>query len=317
MIAITDMAHMTTRNRPSLNWIIRIPLILITFITSGQLSGEITPDDPHDRDVFYFGALSRGAFNGYQNDVNIAAEMFFKVIAMRLGKKSEFNVLDDKEKILDTMRNNEMDAVFTNPIDYLDLDPQVDPDYRYTITFGPSPEMYIYLLIPKRSSIRKITQLQGKRLSSPKGYILGQTYLEVFLAKAGLPAPEQFFSNIQNPVNSNAAVLDLFFGKADLAIANNVAYNLAVELNPQIEEKIEILAISDPYIHFVIGVNKRASQAYLAKLDKLLLHLKQEPKIRQILDLFSITDVVKLRDEQLETLRQLKQEHAQLVSGRH
>ncbi|MGD9163676.1 MAG: PhnD/SsuA/transferrin family substrate-binding protein, partial [Chromatiales bacterium] len=186
-------------------------------------------------------------------------------------------------------------------------------EFHYTLSFGASPEQSVYLLTQARSEITQISQLRGKRLSITKGDILGITYLEVFLAKAGLPGPESFFSAIEFTTSNDAAVLDLFFNKADLAVTTDVTYSLACELNPQLQEQTEILAISEPYIPFVIGVNKRVPLSRLSAIDDILLQLEKEPKLNLILSLFGAINVVKIHSEQLNTLRTLKRQHEQLI----
>jgi len=288
-----------------------IPLLL----SAGQLQAEIVPGGPYDRSVAYIGGLSRQLFGGDRNDVTIATEMFFNEVIKRIGhQKAEFKVLDNIPAIIKAMREDRLDTIFANPIDYLELDQQINPDLRYTLSYGPVPEQRVLLLTSSLHPITDIRALRGKRLSIPDGYILGMTFLEVNLAKAGLPPPDRFFSSIQYPKSSNAAVLDVFFDKADLAVTSDVAYNLANELNPQLHAKLDILTISDPYIPFIIGVNKQVPHELTDPVDEILLDLSHEPKLRHILSLFSATNVVKVRSEQLQTLRTLKKEHDALIT---
>ncbi len=74
------------------------------------------------------------------------------------------------------------------------------------------------------------SHIYAANVSLPKGDLLGRTHLEVYLAKAGLPAAEAFLSSIHNPSKS-ASVRDIFCNKADVAITTDAAYNLAIELS--------------------------------------------------------------------------------------
>jgi ABC-type phosphate/phosphonate transport system substrate-binding protein len=265
---------------------------------------------PYDRDTAYIGGLSRQLFNVDRNDITIATEIFFKEVVSRIGyEKMEFIVHDNIPDLLIAMREDRLDTVFANPIDYLELDHQVNSNHRYTVAYGPNPEQRIYLLTNSSNAITSIKQLKGKRLSIPKNYLLGRMFLEIQLARAGFSDIENFFSIVHEPNSTNAAVLDLFFDKADLAVTSEISYTLASELNPQLSRKIDILSSSPPYIPFIIGVNKQAPNEHLAKVDSILSQIENEPRLKHILSLFSATSVTKVTEGQLQALRKLKQEH--------
>ncbi len=309
--------HSKTQHKAHARRVTRKLLISALLLSISQTQAEIVPGGTYDRDIAYIGGLSRLLFGGDRNDVTIATEMFFSEVVKRIGyRKVEFKVLQDKSAILDSMQKDQLDTIYANPIDYLDLDHQINPNHRYTLTYGSAPEQRIYLLTQSGQSITDIRSLRGKHLSIPGGYMLGLTYLEVYLAKAGLPGPETFFSEILHPKSSNGAVLDVFFGKADLAVTSDVAYTLANDLNPQLHNKLDILAISDPYIPFIIGVNKRVPHDLTDQVDEILSDLSHEPRLRRILSMFSANAVVKVTSEQLQTLRVLKQEHDALLPGK-
>ncbi len=289
--------------------------ILILSAALSPLRAEIPSDSPYHRKVAYFGGLSRQLFGGDRNDITIATEMFFKEVINRIGyhESVKFKVYDNKPEILDEMRNDRLDTVFANPLDYLDLDPQVNPDFRYTLTYGSIPEQRVYLITYTDDKVKGLAKLRGKRLAIPSGYILGMTYLEVLLAREGLPAPGQYFSAIVNTNSSNAAILDVVFRKADLAVTSDVAFRLATELNPQINGLIDILDVSDLYIPFIIGVNKQVPNDFTDRVDEILSDIPHQPRLQRILAMFSATDVVKVNDDQLKTLRALKREHEALL----
>lgn len=297
-------------------YVLLTTLVLSAWPFSSLASDDVIEGGPYDRKAAYIGGLSRQLFSGDRNDITIATEMFFREVTKVSNHESQFVVLDNISEILDAMRRDKLDTIFANPIDYLSLDHQINPDYRYTIMFGPSPEQRIYLLTQSGARLENLAQLRGKRLTLPDGYILGMTYLEVELAKAGLPGPETFFSSIDYTDSSNAAVLNVFFNKADLAVTSDIAYSLAGELNPQLPKKIDILSVSAPFLPFIIGVNKRVPLSFLRPVDDILADLKSQPKLRRILSLFHATDVVKITSDQLETLRELKRDHEQYV-GKH
>jgi ABC-type phosphate/phosphonate transport system substrate-binding protein len=309
------MTRLSARNSLAFVHFIRLSFILAALGSSCPLYGDNEPGSS-DREIAYVGCLSHQFFNDRNKDAIIAIELLYKEIVGRFGYDAELVVLENPAEMLSSMRANKVNTVFANPIDYLELDSEINPDYRYTYTYDGSPERRIYLLTQAKDKITEITQLQGKRLAITDGDLLGNAHLEVFLAKAGLPGPQTFFSTMAVTTNSNAAIIDLFFNQADVAVTSDIAFSLATELNPLLKEKIEILAISDPYIPFVIGLGKQIPLDLLRATDDMLLHLKEDPKLNHILSFFNAVDIVKIRPEQLDTLRTLKREHEQLIPAR-
>jgi ABC-type phosphate/phosphonate transport system substrate-binding protein len=149
----------------------------------------------------------------------------------------------------------------------------------------------------------------------PTGYALGQLFLDVSLAKAGFPSSQQFFSTVLDSNDNNSAVLDIFFDKADIAVVSNLAYEIAIELNPQIATKLNILMASEPMVPFIIGVNKRVPDSFLLPIDNILENLLENPRTRHILSLFKADDVVKIDSAQLESVKVLKQEYDRLLAA--
>ncbi len=291
-----------------------LSLILLLLAPHGLAASDSAPIDPYDRDTAYIGGLSRQLFSGDRNDITIATEMFFKEITKRIGHDHmEFVIHENTSSILEAMQADRLDTVFSNPIDYLDLDPQINPDHRYTLSYAAHPEQRVYLLTDSVDSVTKLSQLKGKRISIPRGYILGRMFLEIQLAQAGLPVPADFFSGIRRPTSSHAAILDLFFNKADMAVTSDIAFSLASELNPQLSKRVHIFDLSNPFIPFVIGVNKNVPERLLNQVDNILLNIDNEPRLKHILSLFSANEVVKINDAQLQSLRQLKQQHELLI----
>lgn len=300
---------MTTQNH-------RFCLLIILALIGTQIFADEQPlTVTQETKTVHIGGLSQLLFDRKSNNIAIATEMFFKEIAKHMEvEHTVLTIYNNTSDMRKAMQEGRLDSVFVNPIDYLDLDSHIHPDFRYTLTFGSAPEQRIYLLVNNSKSLNDISQLQGKRLSIPKGYILGRLYLDIVLAQAGQPPMEEFFSGIHYTNNPDAAVIDVFFKKADLSVTSDLAYSLASELNPQIPKKTDILSSSPPYIPFVIGVNKQVPEDILMDLDSILQQVNNEPRIRKILSLFSAKDLVKIKPEHLDSLSKLKRTHQQLIN---
>lgn len=289
-------------------------LILLSCL-SQVVADEIITGGPYDRKEAYVGGLSKYLFKPGRADVIIATDMFFREVIKGIGKEAQFIVLDSKAEIIKAMLDDKMDAVYVNPIDFLEIDYLLNPYYYYTISYGAHVQQKIYLITRSSNHFTRLSQLKDKKLVIPTGYALGQLFLDVSLAKAGFPSSQQFFSTVLDSNDNNSAVLDIFFDKADIAVVSNLAYEIAIELNPQIATKLDILMASEPMVPFIIGINKRVPNSFLLPIDNILENLLENPRTRHILSLFKADDVVKIDSAQLESVKALKQEYDQLLAA--
>lgn len=291
---------------------------LLGFSLKGLLASDPKPEELADPGTVHIGGLSQLLFDHTSNDIIIATEIFFKEIAVQLGiDKTKLTIYQSTDEMINSMQKGELDTIFVNPIDYLDLDSLVHSQYRYTLSFGDKTEQRVRFITRSSESISHLSQLHGKRLSIPKGYLLGKVYLEVVLAEAGLQPPNEFFSSIHLSKNTNESLLDVFFNKTDLAVTSDLAYELAKELNPQIENNTDILITSPPYIPFIIGVNKQVPENTLVDLDAILMEVNSKPRIRQLLSLFSANDLVRVKPEHLDELIKLRKKHQKITEFQH
>lgn len=98
------------------------------------------------------------------------------------------------------------------------------------------------LLVSVRSPASTLESLKGKKLLIPEQDDLAEIFLNLQTLKLAKLPYSKFFGSIVKVDKTKRMLLDLFFGKADAAIVNQASFDLMTELNPQIREKLTILA---------------------------------------------------------------------------
>jgi hypothetical protein len=81
----------------------------------------------------------------------------------------------------------------------------------------------------------------GKRLLLPNNDLLAKMFIETEIFKRYHRPIQKVFSQIKKSNKSQRMVLDIFFGKADVAVVYENALKVIFELNPQLSEKIKII----------------------------------------------------------------------------
>lgn len=312
------MNHPTTVNSSDRLCILCISIAVLAFFLQIQtaLAEQYDSNSPYQRDTAYVGIMSRLLFSAHRTDTSIATEMAFLDFMDNIGKKGEFKNYSSSEHVLHDMKNHRLDAVLTNPLDYIDLEYQINPTQQYSLTFGDQLEQQIHLLVRKNLKIKQLNQLANKRLAFPAGNQLGKLYLDLILLRNNLAPSEDFFSDVQSGQDLNTAIINLFFKKVDAALVTDVSYNLAVELNPQLSQEIEIFSSSSPMIPLVIGINRSVPSEFIQKVGQMVDNLDNYPRTLHLLSLFKANRIVRINRQHLEPIRALKAEHEKLLSKR-
>ena len=105
-----------------------------------------------------------------------------------------------------------------------------------------------------------------------------------------------------------AAVLPVFFGKKPACVVDDGSFDLMKELNPQVGQILQVVAISDTLADVVVCLREEHWSSDKLKADTItaLNELHMDPAGKQICTLFKIDRMVPFQDSQLDTIRKLR-----------
>jgi ABC-type phosphate/phosphonate transport system substrate-binding protein len=182
-----------------------------------------------------------------------------------------------------------------------------------TPVFIPVPKSALgrryQVLVRRDSGLRTLDDLRAKsivELQAPD-LSVGHTWLLSLLLAKGVRAHEEFFGSVEYVDRPTAAVLPVFFGRKDACLVDDLAFNLMVELNPQVGARLQSLEISAPLVGAVVCVSESswASREFRPAFLKALGELHLMPAGRQMLNLFKMDHLVPFREADLDTAREL------------
>ncbi|MCG8028590.1 MAG: phosphate/phosphite/phosphonate ABC transporter substrate-binding protein [Candidatus Thiodiazotropha taylori] len=264
----------------------------------------------------YFGRMSKVLFDANATDTTIATDMIIREVFGVLGMKSEIIVYDDKNKLKSDLANNRIDAIFINTIDFLEMQNLIDMHRLYSLVYGERAEQTVLLLVRESDSIDSISGLHGKEISIPAGHFLGRTYLDVLLMESDYPTIDQYFTTVHETIDTNSAIVDLFFNKTDAALVSDIAFELASELNPRVRTNLKPLAESQAMIPQIIGLNKNISEKNKARIDGIMSKTHENKRIKHLLSLFRANKFIKLNQSEIRSTQQLIDRYNQLLQSR-
>jgi len=260
-------------------------LILYIFIFPAQ-ADSFTPDQSRLAMGFYYPAL-RDISN--KTDIEISLNYWLKELAKPLHLEDVYPVLyDDIANMNRDFRAGKLDMVIAPPLlltMYFD---------RYLLKEGfvgvTEKNKLDYLsIITHQETDQAFDGYEGKRLLLPKNDLLAEMFLELEVIKQYQQPYQQVFSQVMQESKNQRMILDVFFGKVDVAVVYDSALELMIEMNPQLKTKITVLkkmpikARNYAYFH--------RDYVYQERLKAGAERFSSTVRGKQILEVFYATDI--------------------------
>ncbi|MCG8550576.1 MAG: phosphate/phosphite/phosphonate ABC transporter substrate-binding protein [Desulfobacterales bacterium] len=212
------------------------------------------------------------------------------------------------------IKQRKVDLINLSSIDFFHLQHFLDHERFAFAVYGGSITVEYLLLVREKSGVADIKDLKQGVLRLPKGArsALARVWMDVQLAKAGLPAAKQFFGQMVTVNKISGAVLPVFFGKTDACLVTRNGFDTMAELNPQIAHQLRILAASKGYIPGFLGFRKNYQSKIKGIILNNMINWHNTPAGNQILTMFQMDDIVLKSIETLGPTMALIKEHRAL-----
>ncbi len=215
--------------------------------------------------------------------------------------KTEFT--DDLEKAINDFKDAKADLLSMSFIYYLQeydrIFPYVKDSWILTAKKNDSFRRF-FLLVNKKSNITSLAELRGKKIGLHEADSMQELYIDtLLLEKQGVQSKEFFGEKIYYPKFSRA-LLKLFFNKIDACIVSKNAWDIAVELNPQIKNKLKIMnQSSDIFPPDALVLTHKTSPIYATLYENFAIKLQHDSRATQVFNIYQIAESVKVNGSSL------------------
>ena len=252
--------------------------------------------------------------NANVNDATAAYRIFLESLAKDHG----FNVQVESEFFADSSHYeaalNRADAplhlVVIGIWDFLNMQVPANIEPKFVVTEGDTPGRRYALVVQRDGPIQTLADLRGAPLLQLEmvDNRLGRVWIETILAESGLPAADDFFSNVKEASKPTNTILPVFFGTAPVCFVDEPSFDLMSELNPQVGKTLRVLARSEPLGDVVVCLNTQAwpTPSNREVTIKAIADIESNPTGQQILTLFKIARFIPFTDDHLATTRDLR-----------
>jgi phosphonate transport system substrate-binding protein len=293
-------------------------LVQFSIILAITIGGAWAQEAPATREkplrIGYMSSL----FMGFTpQDAKAATKVWGDRMLTRQGTTSyivQVLIYDDMPSLIQAIDTGGVDVFTVSSREYLEWKDKINAEpWAHTGLTDRNATAYV-VIVRKESGYRSLADLRGKSLviAPNDKNLIPETWLNVSLLKAGLTEIETFFGGVREVNKPERAVLPVFFKQADACVVRKDVFKLITELNPQLEQRLKILAESASYLAGVFCVRKSFDPQDRKYLTNNLLTLSDTIEGRQILNLFRADQAVLFESERMVSVEKLFAEYRQL-----
>lgn len=234
--------------------------------------------------------------NADRNDAVSALKAWAAAVVKerRISDRVEISVLESSEELQQKFKADLVDGVTLTALELFKLD--LAPESVYLTLVNDNPTLQ-YVLLVNKNGANSFDQLQTGKVILFDG-------LRMQLARLwfdGLLADERNFHSeemrnfeLLREENVSNAIFKVFFRQADAAIVTEEAFNLAVELNPQLGKDLQVLRKSEPLIPVIFIFRPSWQGPSQEVLDDALSNLHKTTGGQQVLTVFQSSRMERL-----------------------
>ena len=167
------------------------------------------------------------------------------------------------EELMDDVRQNTIDCYGITALELAKIAAWTDPN-SLVLQDDLADGLEYVLLVHNGRPYRMVRDLRGKHIVTHRAreMVLLPAWLSLLLAVNHLPPPEEFFASNTARDKVDEVVLPVFFGSVDAGCVARRDWEMAVELNPQLNRDLRVLAISPKIIPilFAFRIGTRAQE---------------------------------------------------------
>lgn len=267
--------------------------------------------------VMYGNTLRVGIFQPIINstvpkkDYILGTTVFMKAITEDAGIEVSIVYYDDPRKLGEDFNSKKLDYIASDALTIVQNIPIANLENGIMSFKDSKVDSQTLLIIGLSNDARPMNEkLRGSVVSD--GDVCSELYLKTLLLQQSLSLEP----NLIRTKNAQQSLLKLFFEKADIALVDRAAYNLAIELNPQMKTKLTVLKIVPLTIGPIGYMRKGIDSDLRAKVISLGKQLNTTNRGKQLLQLFRASTMDDSYTKDLQNIYTLYAHYQTLSQGK-
>ena len=284
---------------------------VVMFITAipSFCHGEEGDDLPK---VLRAGFLARIVSDVDPRDAQATIELLTREVSRNMGLRTspKVTLFTSTKSMIEAYCHGDLDMVSMPTIDYMRLRNTVSMIPAFVARHNNGVGTQYALITCRDSGIKSIAGLKGKTLIMPpvNKHEAGHLWLNVLLREN----PATFFHQLKEFAKQNQAIMGVFFRQADGALVTRAGLDAARQLNPQLDQRLLVIAESSNLSDGVTCFPPTTSEKTRRVLSNAINLLSSSDTGRQLFMIFQTNGVVPFNPVYLEGLETLLKEQRRL-----
>lgn len=298
----------------------RIPVVILVLLLCVPLNNSQAQPSPPSEQTFILAGSKNTFPNVDINDASAAIKIWGAELQknLKMGLSFDLMIFDNAEEITNYPDKDDLGLIILNSVDYLNIKSNMHL-YPVLIALDRNEVYKSFVILTRNDQIEELKDLKDKKLGLPKIFFnpIPDMWLQVKLSQDKLGEIRKFFNEIREYDKESEAILSVFFGQNDVCVVSKPAFETMNELNPQVGEKLKLLAESPGYITGISCLSENSKDfSYSKRFLDACLNLSVYTAGRQILTLMKTEKVGVFKPEYLNTIAQLLKEYNTLSRKR-
>ncbi len=268
---------------------------------------------------FYLGFYGHSiAEMASRSDIEVSLNFWTKDLLAEESKKININLTEIKATLFDSMEEmheamlrGELDMIVGPPLLISQHFKREELTDGFTGMLEDRRDDNILLIVQNNKNIAGVKDLQGKRLLMLENDELANVFVDTLFLKQFNKSYKNVAASVEQQNKASRVVLDIYFNKADVGVVYRNAYEVMVELNPDIAQKTHVIEEyplkSKNFGFFVKGYQ------FSEIMSKMAVNLiSNNSRTRQILETFKTSELGHCRVQDLDSFDEYFNEYKKL-----
>ena len=274
------------------------------------------PAPPAERTTLHVGFTDSMFTDVNDNDARASIKALTATVSRErdIPADPEPQLFNGTDAVAAAVRAGQVDAVGLTTDELWTLGPEANFDRYLMAVKNDDPTEEYVLLVPRTGGPASLADLRGKRLAvfANSRMSLGLVWLEVLLARQGLPEVAEHFGRTLNLPKLSKVVLDVFFRQTDACLVTRRGFATMAELNPQVGNQLAVLATSPAVVPTLFAFRTGFSASLKEKILREFSAVNMTPAGQQALTIFQVGQVAERPVSALDSALALLEEYTRL-----
>ncbi|PPD35920.1 MAG: hypothetical protein CTY19_02415 [Methylomonas sp.] len=289
--------------------------LLVGLIFFSQISITQATDDLFAKPTLRAGIHVQSFPDFSAEDVEVSVKLLSEEIGRDMGIETSVTAYEDIKALKQDFDTGVINFVVASTIlfaSHFDTD-SFSNGFRF-VRQGIATDTLL-LLGQAKQGLTRFDSYQGKRLILAEFDPLAEIYLDILSRKHFKKSFIHSFKLMKREKKSHQLILKLFFDQADLACVYRTAYQVAIELNPELQHKLFIVSEIDNIPQGIGLFHKNVPEAFRASVIAQATKLHGRTRGEQLLQLFKSDHVVYADTSDLAGAITLNAEYQRALAG--